>query len=364
MGGMRMKVLHIGEYVQGGVATYIKTLLMHPQHPEIEDFLICSDKNSEHHWPMAEDHVTYYPYHRSLLQILPAMLAVRKEIRRRKPDVVYCHSTWAGLFARFPMLFLGKPCRVIYNAHGWAFLRNTAEWKKKIYAFMECCLLHATDAVINVSNYEYQAALNYGLPEAKMKVIYSGISGRKGVIDESLKLPEGCINLLFVGRFDPQKGVDYLLEQLSQCHRDDLHLTVIGDNVIGGTQIEKHNTEKVTFLGWIDHEKLASYYEKCDAVVMPSRWEAFGLVAVEAMKYGKAVIASDRGALPELVENGENGYIFPFDSPDTLIHLLSGLDKEKLADMGRKAEKIFQKKYQMERMIEESVRLYEGKDKK
>ena len=61
MGGMRMKVLHIGEYVQGGVATYIKTLLVHPQHPEIEDFLICSDKNSEHHWPMAEDHVTYYP---------------------------------------------------------------------------------------------------------------------------------------------------------------------------------------------------------------------------------------------------------------------------------------------------------------
>lgn len=359
-----MKVLHIGEYVQGGVATYIKTLLMHPQHPGIEDFLICSDKNSEHHWPMADDHVTYYPYHRSLLQILPAMLAVRKEIRRRKPDVVYCHSTWAGLFARFPMLFLGKPCRVIYNAHGWAFLRNTAEWKKKIYAFMECCLLHATDAVINVSNYEYQAALHYGLPEAKMKVIYSGISGRKGVIDKAVKLPSECINLLFVGRFDPQKGVDYLLEQLSKCHRDDLHLTVIGDNVIGGTQIEKHNTEKVTFLGWIDHEKLASYYEKCDAVVMPSRWEAFGLVAVEAMKYGKAVIASDRGALPELVEDGENGYIFPFDSPDALTHLLSGLNKEKLADMGRKAEKIFQKKYQMERMIEESIRLYEGKDKK
>ena len=76
------------------------------------------------------------------------------------------------------------------------------------------------------------------------------------------------------------------------------------------------------------------------------------------------IIVSNRGALPELVEDGENGYIFPFDSPDALTHLLSGLDKEKLADMGRKAEKIFQKKYQMERMIEESIRLYEGKDKK
>ena len=352
-----MRVLHVGEYVQGGVATYIKTLLAHPEHPEIEDYLICSDKNSEYRWPMPEAYVTYYPYHRSLIQIIPAMLAVRKEIRRRKPDVVYCHSTWAGLFVRFPMLFLGKPCRVIYNAHGWAFLRNTAEWKKKIYAFIEQCLLHATDAVINVSNYEYQAALPYGLPEAKMKVIYSGISGRKGLIDEAVKLPAGGINLLFVGRFDPQKGIDYLLEQFSRCHRNDLHLTVIGDNVIGGTQIEKRNTEKVTFLGWIDYEKLASYYEKCDAVVMPSRWEAFGLVAVEAMKYGKAVIASNRGALPELIKNGENGFTFSMETRDSLKNVLDLLDKDQLKQMGSKAEKIFQKKYKMERMVEETIRL-------
>ncbi len=100
---------------------------------------------------------------------------------------------------------------MIYNAHGCAFLRNTAEWKKKIYAFMERCLLRATDAVINVSNYEYHAALHYGLPKAKMKVIYSGISGRKGVIDEALKLSAGCINLLFVGRFAPQKGLTICL---------------------------------------------------------------------------------------------------------------------------------------------------------
>lgn len=43
-----MKVLHVGEYVQGGVATYIRTLLEHPDHPEIEDYLVCSDYNSDH----------------------------------------------------------------------------------------------------------------------------------------------------------------------------------------------------------------------------------------------------------------------------------------------------------------------------
>lgn len=189
---------------------------------------------------------------------------------------------------------------MIYNAHGWAFLRNTAEWKKKIYAFMERCLLHATDAVINVSNYEYHAALHYSLPEAKMKVIYSGISGRKGVIDEALKHPAGCINLLFVGRFDPLKGVDYLLEQLSQCHRDDLHLTVIGDNVIGGTQID----------------------------------------------------------LPELIKNGENGFTFSMETRDSLKNVLDLLDKNQLRQMGYKAEKLFSNNFQAEEMLTRTIKSY------
>lgn len=355
-----MKVLHIGEYVQGGVATYIKTLLMHPQHPEIEDFLICSDKNSEHHWPMAEDHVTYYPYHRSLLQILPAMLAVRKEIRRRKPDVVYCHSTWAGLFARFPMLLLGKPCRVLYNAHGWAFLRDTTRLKKAIYTFIERALSIRTDAIINVSGYEYKAAEKSGISKRKLCLVYSGISPAKGETSP-VHLPKGVINLLFVGRFDAPKGLDYLLENFSKCKRKDIHLFVIGDNVVGDREkIPMVNTEKVTFCGWIPHNQLDGYYKSCDAVIMPSRWEAFGLVGVEAMKYGKPIIVSNRGALPELVKAGENGYIFDFDNPESLIQILEKLDKKNLCCMGKKAEFIFRGEYRSQKMLEKTFLIYIG----
>lgn len=109
------------------------------------------------------------------------------------------------------MLFLGKHCRVLYNAHGWAFFRDTAEWKRKIYALIERMLLQVTDAVINVSNYEYKAALRYGLPPKKQYVVYSGISVEKEPLDLSIQFSNDTINLLFVGRFDPQKGVDYLL---------------------------------------------------------------------------------------------------------------------------------------------------------
>ena len=353
-----MKVLHVGEYVQGGVATYISMLLNHPNHTEIKDYIICSDRNSEHKWNLPKGRVHYYTYHRSIFQVLPAMITVWKEIRRLEPDVIYCHSTWAGLFARFPMLFLGKPCRVIYNAHGWAFLRNTAEWKRRVYAGIEKMLLHSTDTVVNVSKHEYNSAIKYGLPAKKLQVIYSGISDKKGDIDPSVKLPDNCVNLLFVGRFDPQKGIDYLLEEFSKCRRNDLRLTVIGDNVIGGTHIEKENSDTVTFLGWVPHEKLASYYSQCDAVVMPSRWEAFGLVAIEAMKYSKPVIVSNKGALPEIIKDGENGLIFNFDDPQSLQSVLDKLSKNQLHEMGNNAGKDFMEHYRLENMVSATIKNY------
>lgn len=355
-----VKVLHIGEYVQGGVATYIKSLLHHPDRPDIIDYLLCSEKKSDHKWPLPVEQITYYSYTRNLYNLPKAMYSIMKQIRILQPDVIYCHSTWAGLLVRFPMLFFGKPCRILYNAHGWAFLRDVAKWKRRLYAIIERILLFSTDMVINVSNYEYQAALKYGLSNIKQKVIYSGIPSEKGKIDSEVQLPHEKLNLLFVGRFDPQKGIDYFLHVFSKVKRSDLHLTVIGDNVIGGgTYIEKKDTECVTFLGWVPHDKLASYYNACDVVIMPSRWEAFGLVAIEAMKYGKAVIVSNRGALPEIVQDGRNGYIFNFNQPEQLQQILQNLSLHKLRCFSHINKSDFLMKYQDTLLKKETYKLYE-----
>lgn len=354
---IEIKVLHVGEYAKSGVATYVQILLNHPERLDIEDYVICSDKNSVHDWKIPKSHVIYYSYTRGIAHIFSAMLAIHKTIKKIKPDAVYCHSTWAGLFVRFPLLFIRKRYLVLYNAHGWAFLQDISNWKRKLYATIERILLSCTDTVINVSKYEYRSAIEYGLSKDKQVVIYSGISPLLQPIDADVKMPSQGINMLFVGRFDPQKGLDLLLAALSEYKHDDLHLTVIGDNVIGGKSlVVPESTERVTFLGWIPHEKLGSYYRACDVVVMPSRWEAFGLTAVEAMKYGKPVIASDKGALPELIHNGVNGYIINFQDRASLNKL--NLTKEKLKAMGRQAEKDFHKSFESERMIRETFLLY------
>ena len=353
-----MKVLHIGEYVHGGVATYISTLMDHPRHSEIKDYLICADKNSKKTWPISDEYIRYYHYYRSVTQIPLAMYSIYIAIRDIRPDVVYCHSTWAGLFTRFPLLFTKKKFRVIYNAHGWAFLRDTFEWRRRLYAFIESILQKKTDVIINVSNYEYEAAIRYGLKKENQVVIYSGISADKGIIDPKIMLPKGKINFLYVGRFDHPKGIDILLNLFKDCKRDDMHLTIVGDNVVAdGHKIDMKNTSKITFVGWVSHEKVASFYNACDAVIMPSRWEAFGLVAIEAMKYGKAVLASNRGALPELIQNGVNGLLFDINSKDDLGTILESLDKRKLKEMGENGFRIFNKMFLKEYMQEKTMKI-------
>ena len=166
-------------------------------------------------------------------------------------------------------------------------------------------------------------------------------------------MPADRINLLFVGRFDPPKGIDWLLKVFEKCERKDIHLYVIGDNVVSnGMGIEKKNTEKVTFLGWVNHDELPAYYEACDAVIMPSRWEAFGLVAIEAMKYGKPVLASNRGALPELINDNKNGYLFDFNKPNSLTKLLYSLKKADLNNFHNEIKNKFQEKFIAFKMIQ------------
>ena len=240
---------------------------------------------------------------------------------------------------------------------------DTSLWKKQIYAFVERMLARVTDKIINVSKYEMNSAVAMGLPEARMVMIYNGISSEKPVIKEKVKMPADKVNLLFVGRFDPQKGVDFLLKVFHEYEKDlqHIHLWIIGDNVVSdGKGIEKKNTDNITFLGWIPHEEVPAYYESCDAVIMPSRWEAFGLVAIEAMKYGKPVIVSNRGALPELVQDGVNGWVFNMDDSHSLLSRLKQLRRKNTLE-GEKIKSYFQENFILEKMLEDIFRLKEMK---
>lgn len=357
-----MKILHVGEYVNGGVATYLKTLLSGLQkYDDIENYLLISEYKSQQDWENITKKVFYYKYKRSIANIFSAIKQIHAVIKDINPDIIHVHSTWAGLFVRLPYLLKKRKAKIIYQSHGWSFLMDTSKYKKNIYAFVEKILSIPTDKIINISNYEQNQAIKYGLNKNKMIMIYNGVEDKVNKSNLKLNWDKNKINLLFVGRLDRQKGLDLFLDVYNKIELDNIHLYVIGTSVLDNSLPK--NTETVTYLGWVDNKDIDAYYQACDAVIMPSRWEGFGLVAIEAMRNSKPVIVSNAGALPELIKNNINGYIFKLKDKFSLRDILIKLDKNKLEIIGFNNRKLFLKTFINKQFLINMLDLYKNLNK-
>jgi D-inositol-3-phosphate glycosyltransferase len=183
--------------------------------------------------------------------------------------------------------------------------------------------------------------------------------------------------VLYVGRIEPLKGVDTLIEAM-HCLRwkevEPVHLAIIGGEPSASPREmsgEMARLQKlcddlcvgqtVVFLGKRDQDKLPYYYSAAELVVMPSHYESFGMVALEAMACGTPVIASEVGGLAYLVRDGETGFTIPDQEPDTLCEKISWLlnDHDLHATMSQRAVEYAQD-YAWERIANQIVDLYQG----
>jgi len=153
--------------------------------------------------------------------------------------------------------------------------------------------------------------------------------------------------VLFVGRIERLKGVDTLIEAMSclQLKGDvhPVHLAIIGGDPSASREVmtvemkrlqalcdELAMGQTVVFLGRRDQSKLPYYYSAAEVLVMPSHYESFGMVALEAMACGTPVIASEVGGLAYLVRDGETGFTIPDQEPEMLCDKISWLLNDKL----------------------------------
>jgi D-inositol-3-phosphate glycosyltransferase len=180
--------------------------------------------------------------------------------------------------------------------------------------------------------------------------------------------------LLFVGRIEPLKGIDTLIEAIALMRQSDVRvcLTVIGGDP--GASPETINSEMarlqslreqyglkdlVTFLGQRGQATLPYYYSAAEAVVVPSHYESFGMVALEAMACGTPVVASQVGGLAFLVQDGVTGYTVPVDEPKALADRLTSLvnDRQLKLQMGENAAKLA-REYRWENIAAKILKVY------
>lgn len=353
-----MKILHVAETIKGGVATILRQLLDDKTEGRDIYCLVPDVHRQELHQFDNENAFFFKRTGRNFRSLFSLFTSYISLIKKYRPDIIHIHSSFAGVVCRvcLPLVYFWYRPKVVYCPHAYSFIMNVSVKKKKMYACIERALLMFTDRVICTSCYEMNEAVKWGINESKCRVVYNGIISSeyhgKGI---TATVDDSNIAILYVGRFDYQKGFDVLL-QVADRLPDNMHITAIGDVVHADSPPPPHN--KITYVGWLDYSAIVPYFKDSTLLLMPSRWESFGLVAVEAQSFGLPVVASRCSSLPEVVEEGETGYLFETENVDEVMAILNARGKNNWESMHQKCVDYYFSKFTSEKMLKETNSVY------
>ncbi len=310
----------------------------------------------------------------------PALAAAEEVARiapRRQFDLVM-----GPLWALEPAALVGGPWPVAVSLHT-ACAQMTGfkpEWSEdyrrahvdRVVAGERRLLAHAPHVLANSRAAARDIAAALELPDLlhRAVVIPHGLPDLARGVRPAGR--DGGVEVLFVGRQERRKGVDVLLDAapiLLQA-APDARLTLVGEEVTGEEPwqeafLQRHLgapwLTRVRFEGALPREALLAHYAACDVVVVPSRYESFGLTALEAMIFAKPCVASDAGGLCEVVAGEETGLLVPPNDPAALAAALLRLvqDAALRKSMGVAARRRYESQFTaaiMARSVETWVR--------
>lgn len=345
-----LKVLHVAETVRGGIATYLNEL--HPHQSASfgrgnVSYVVPSDHRDDLVNIEDEAVTTFQRDGRNAVGLFAMLSATMRAVRQQRPDIIHLHSSFAGLVVR-PVLWLTyRRSRIVYCPHGWAFGRETGRLSRAVTEFTELLLSKLTHRIVCISESEQVDARRVGIAAKRLVLVHNGISRQRPTLDtRATSWRSEKIKVLFIGRLDRQKGYDLLIEA-ARALGDKLDVRLIGASVVSKFR-RSDLPANVSLLGWMDRNQIEAELDQADMVAIPSRWEAFGLVAIEAMRAAKPIIAFRIGALPEIVEDGTTGVLCDEVSPEKLAEGFKRAARLDLPAVGRAGYKRFTRLYDIE----------------
>ena len=305
-------------------------------------------------------------------------VVLSRQVKEIDPDIIYVHRL-EGIKAIKELISTGKPVIRFFHDHKLFCLR---EHKYKTISHQTCtkpiglrcypCLgfinrgngifpikissLNKLKAEQNInkklsgfvvaSEYMKSHLIDHGFSASKILVnpLYSWKQAEN-------QNPADDNYLLFTGQLVRGKGLDILLQAMTMLTHK-IQLKIAGS----GRQEEKFKImsqklgldKRVTFLGFVEQQKLKSLYSNCTCVIMPSRVpETFGLSGLEAMSWSKPVIASDVGGISQWLTDGDNGYLVPSNQAEKLAVKIDKLlyNREEAVKMGKRGNDIYKEKF-------------------
>lgn len=284
-------------------------------------------------------------------------LNVVNRLLKFKPDIIFSNSfgLWTLLALIFKPLGRWKVVIAYEGSSPGVDYRNSPP-----RLAMRKIMVKAADACISNSNAgkDYliellQADKNrvfvqpYEVPDATSMLSKNAATYEK---NSSLKRPI----FIFVGKVTPRKGLHLLLKACSELAKQGLNdytLQIVGD----GPQLqelkefcdENNLTNSVQWVGRVDYSLIGEYFSKADVFVLPTLEDTWGMVVLEAMVLGKAILCSKWAGASELVTDGENGFRFDPYKPEQVAELMRRFinNPEIAIPMGEKSQQLMKNKY-------------------
>jgi glycosyltransferase involved in cell wall biosynthesis len=305
-----------------------------------------------------------------------AILRLARIIRRVRPQILHTHTAKAGAVGRIAALLAGsaRPPIVVHTFHGHVLRGYFGPLRTRAFAALERWLARSTTCLVAVSPQVRDDLVKLGVaPAEKFVVIRLGIeldervhTGTNGR-DETrrvLGIPANAFTVGWIGRMTAIKRTDDILRAFQRLGERgvDARLCMVGDGP-DRDEVERRAHElgimrNTLFLGY--QEDVARFYSAFDAFVLPSANEGTPVTAIEALAAGRPVVATRVGGVPDVVRDGEDGYLVEAGDVDGLAERLAALAadpalRERMGDAGRTR---VVPRYAVARLVDDVDRLY------
>lgn len=312
----------------------------------------------------------------SPLHDLLAVRELRKLIKKIKPDVLFLNSSKAGFIGALAKIFPYplSALRVVYRIGGWTFNDPWPPWKKWLWIGLEKISAPLKDVIIVNNRHDLEQAQTLGIhPKESLTLIHNGLDVYKTAFlpreEARLKLFEVIAKQagkIFqvkyvvgtIANFYPPKGLPYFIAAAERFRdNEEVAFVIIGDGeerpLLEKLISEKRLTKKVFLMGRIANarELLPAF----DVFALPSVKEGFPWVVLEAMAAKVPVIASEVGAIPEIITDGENGLLIaPRHTKELASKIERVLDSDRLRqELGIKGHQTVLFKFGLDKMLKQ-----------
>jgi glycosyltransferase involved in cell wall biosynthesis len=312
----------------------------------------------------------------SPLRDVRAVLHLARTIRRVRPQILHTHTAKAGAVGRIAALLAGdaRPPIIVHTFHGHVLRGYFGPLRSRAFALLERRLAEVTTALVAVSPEVRDDLVALGIaPREKFAVIRLGIElGDRVRVEENgrdatrhmLGIPPDAFTVGWIGRMTGVKRTDDVLLAFRSLRERGVaaRLCLVGDGP-DRDHVERRAHElgvmrETLFLGY--QEDVAPYYAAFDAFVLPSGNEGTPVTTIEALAAGRPVVATRVGGVPDVVRDGEDGFLVDPGDIEELAERLAMLagDAGLRQRMGASGREHVLPRYAVDRLVDDVDRLY------